>query len=438
MELYYSFPDNQLKYEALENYFSSQVLFNLNYSQNNKQLDSVFWEQEIISDKPVTNFNTNLIGLKVILVPQGSLFFDFTVYSTSKNKQNIIPIYTKSISVNSPNYDKQSVEVSSLQIASILEPESKKSFDWSQSFLKNSLYVVPNPGVDLVGDSLVLNCYFEIYNAKKSSPDGLDIVYTVLDAGKTEVFHYPRKKKSYADAMVEFISLPVDALPTGVYYLQVDVISSNSEKFKSELKKFYVTNFEIPPTPLTEFYESEQFELSEFSTLSDEGVDNHFAQIRPLASDYETGIWDNCTTLGAKRRFLFSFWVNRNPDTTKPYNLALEEFREKISYSNKYFKYGLNEEGWRTPRGRITIKYGHPNLVDRHESNGTIPAYEIWKYDILEGGSEFVFIDMKNNGYFHLVHSTIAGEIRNENWYEQYIEKQDPDQDFKYRKNNFR
>ena len=438
MELYYSFPDNALSYKAAEDQFKANIIFTLNIHDGKNIIDSVQWEQEIFSDKSVSKYSTDLIGLKVILVPKGKFSVLFNGYATRENLISGIPLFYREYSLVSSKFDKNSLSISDLQIASVIESQSKSSGKWSKSFLKNSLYVVPNPGSDIIGDSLFLNCYYEIYNAKSKSPEGIDIVYTVLDAGKKEVFHYPKKKKTFSDAMVEFVSLPINALPTGVYYLQVDVIPADENKVQSVLKKFYVSNFSIPPQPVTEYYEDQQFEQSEFATLSEHGVQKHYDQIKQISNDYELGIWDKCTTLGAKQRFLFAFWAKRNTDTTKPYNLALEEFREKISYADKYYKYGLNDEGWRTPRGRVLLKYGHPTLIDRHSAKATQPAYEVWKFDEIQGGLEFVFIDLQNNGYFQLVHSNATGETRNENWLEQYIEKQDPNQNFEYNRNQFR
>jgi hypothetical protein len=42
--------------------------------------------------------------------------------------------------------------------------------------------------------------------------------------------------------------------------------------------------------------------------------------------------------------------------------------------------------------------------------------YEIWHYYNLQGGVIFVFGDRRGFGRFELLHSTLVGEIKDENW----------------------
>lgn len=46
--------------------------------------------------------------------------------------------------------------------------------------------------------------------------------------------------------------------------------------------------------------------------------------------------------------------------------------------------------------------------------------HEIWRYDNIQGGVIFVFVDIDGTENFVLVHSTALYEIRNENWYRQF------------------
>jgi len=42
--------------------------------------------------------------------------------------------------------------------------------------------------------------------------------------------------------------------------------------------------------------------------------------------------------------------------------------------------------------------------------------YEIWHYYNLQGGVIFVFGDRTGFGSYELLHSTLVGEIKNEEW----------------------
>lgn len=430
LELYYSLPSNLLQFETNAELKTARVGFGMAVIEDGIVVDSAEWVQEI-SYKAGDNIEaSDLIGIRILPVRKGVFELKFIVVDMLNRENRFI----RSIDVNSPEYSISKLALSDLQIASIIEHEEQASSKWNESFKKNSLYVVPNPGADVIGTSPVLYSYLEIYNAKKIAPDGLKVIYTVLDAARREVFSVPRAKKSFSDAMVEYISLPIDALPSGVYYLRIKVQSVSNPLIDSisVTKKIYVTNYEIPPEQIEQFYESLSFEQSEFATMNEEKVAIFYEQIKPISTEYERGVWEKCETLSARQKFLYTFWEDRKTDTTKSYNAALEEFRDKINYANRNFKYGLNEDGWRTDRGKIYVKYGKPTQVLRYTAKGEQPAYEVWKYDEMQGGIEFVFIDFRNNGMFRFVHSTALGEMSNPNWFEQYIEKQDPDPNFKY------
>jgi len=64
----------------------------------------------------------------------------------------------------------------------------------------------------------------------------------------------------------------------------------------------------------------------------------------------------------------------------------------------------------------VYVLYGGPNDIQRRLSNSTGRPYQIWRYDEIQGGVEFVFIDLTGVGGFQLVHSTLRGEIQDYEW----------------------
>jgi len=435
LEVYYAFPDNCIKLLHDGDLKRGSIGFAIGVISDGEIVDSVQWIQEINIPAENKDYVSDLVGLKTILVPFGEYTLKFIALDMfDRNSRDI-----REIDFKSERYSKEVISASDLQIAAAIDPESKPTQKWNPSFLKNSLYVIPNPGRDVLGSSPEINSYIEIYNAKTLSADGLNVTYIVENAGNREVFRINREKKAYSDAMVEYISIPVGALPTGVYYftIKVEPVSGTETSAVVKKKKIYVSNYEIPPTAIDEFYENLPFERSEFATMTEEQVETSFEQIQYITSDYEKDVWDKCQTIGAKQRFLYTFWQSRNTDTTKPYNQALEEYRVRIQYANKHFRFGLNKEGWRTERGRVYLQYGPPSEIESHVRVGEEPAYDKWMYHDYQGGIEFVFVDFLSNGRYQLVHSNAMGEAQNPNWYEQYIQKQDPDPNFQYQKRNW-
>jgi GWxTD domain-containing protein len=77
----------------------------------------------------------------------------------------------------------------------------------------------------------------------------------------------------------------------------------------------------------------------------------------------------------------------------------------------------MGREGWRTDRGRVLIRHGEPEDVERFPFTTTRAPYEIWNY--YEGTrATFVFADMNANGDFRQVYSTVPGEVSFPNWEE--------------------
>lgn len=114
--------------------------------------------------------------------------------------------------------------------------------------------------------------------------------------------------------------------------------------------------------------------------------------------------------------FIYNFWEKRdklNPDK------AWKAYTERIKEVNKLFK-GSGQAGFETDRGRIYIQYGKPNdrIIVNNES-GALP-YEIWQYYATEKqGLEGVFLFYKPGrslGDYQLLHATVVGERRNNNW----------------------
>ena len=114
--------------------------------------------------------------------------------------------------------------------------------------------------------------------------------------------------------------------------------------------------------------------------------------------------------------FIYNFWEKR--DKVNPAK-AWKAYTERIMEVNKLFK-GSGLSGYETDRGRIYIQYGKPNdrIIVNNES-GALP-YEIWQYYSTEKqGQEGVFLFYKPGrslGDYQLLHSTVVGERRNNNW----------------------
>ena len=76
-----------------------------------------------------------------------------------------------------------------------------------------------------------------------------------------------------------------------------------------------------------------------------------------------------------------------------------DEYFRRINYANRNYT-AFGQPGWITDRGRILIKFGFPDDVERHPFEMGSQPYEIWRYYALR--KTFVFIDPTGFGDYRL------------------------------------
>jgi len=97
---------------------------------------------------------------------------------------------------------------------------------------------------------------------------------------------------------------------------------------------------------------------------------------------------------------LVQFWKKYDRDSSTEYNEVMAEFYSRVDFVVTEFKSLNDDNGLMTDRGKIYVKYGKPDKVER-SYNQQYQVLEIWKYTELN--KEFVFADITGLGNFTLV-----------------------------------
>lgn len=423
IEIYYGFLDTSFSYVKKGNKYFAQISMQINFYFNDSLYDQSEWIVFHERENKVINSGDEylLVGQKNFEVPSG-VPIRFLIKAIDSNNASNSTILT--YEVKNPIFDLRSIQISDVQFAQLIEGADTSSYIWQSEFLKGKYYVVPNPTREIVGNSPKLFSYFEYYIPKSKLNHQLKIEYRIYDLLNNEVYYNFRKVQgsNKGNALMDINGFAIDALPSGAYYFEVKILDSVNNTFCSTARrKFYLINPDMPPQPIKVFSESELFSKSIFSIMKDEELDLEFEKAKYVANEYEKQLYRELQTVDSKRRFLFSFWKRRNPDTSLVYNRAYEDFNEKIEYANRFFSIGNAIEGWKTDRGRILIQYGEPTSREFHPRQGTNRSYEVWFYAKHEGGTYFYFVDLNGNGNFVLVHSNANGEPYNDTWYTDFV-----------------
>lgn len=96
---------------------------------------------------------------------------------------------------------------------------------------------------------------------------------------------------------------------------------------------------------------------------------------------------------------LSSYWSKYDPNPGTVFNEVMAEYYNRVDYAIKEFKGIGKDDGAKTDRGVVYIKFGQPEKIER-TSNSMGQIIETWKYSNPE--RRFSFIDKKGTGNFTL------------------------------------
>ncbi len=193
------------------------------------------------------------------------------------------------------------------------------------------------------------------------------------------------------------------------------ITDSGQNKIVEEKKRFYIYNSGIAVINENSTDDNSYLQ-SDIAGYSKEQLMKEFEESSYIMTDLVKENFRKLNNVDLQKKYFFNFWKALNPDKTKPYNVFKKEYFERVKYANKNFKY-QGMPGWRTDRGRVYCLYGKPSEIEKHPFESTTRAYEIWTYDVIQGGVEFDFVDLTGDGgQFVLANSTAKNELSDVNW----------------------
>jgi len=269
--------------------------------------------------------------------------------------------------------------------------------------------------------------YLEIYNTDTDEHLGADSSFVIFSTfrnknGKllNELGSYKRDKGKPAVGILNEID--ITKLPSGNYFFIVEVRNKKNKLLSYSIKEIQRAN--------TDFIEKEEAGDNLLSNNFTNGIemskiDYHLECLRPKASEAEMhtirGLLANGDST-EKRNYFFNFWYKRYKNQAQ--TEYIKYARNIKNADNKFSCYGrpsyLNEQG------RVYLKYGPPNRIETEftdpsrNASTTQKEYQIWNYYNIAGGqSNRIFVFLRSNGgncEYDLVHSTVNGELQNQDW----------------------
>lgn len=290
-----------------------------------------------------------------------------------------------------------------------------KSTDNKSIFYKNTLEVIPN-AAGLYGKNInELYYYAELYNLSPANiSDEFTVRRRILNSNNEELMVSDKKLKRSAESRVEFGMFKVDTLKTAGYFFELSLIDESKNLNIVKSKKFFM--YTSADDRQSSDKGQQDYLKSEYVILNEKDLDDLFDKSIYIRTDEDVKRYNALTTVDEKRKFMFAFWKEKDNMPMTPQNEYKIAFFKRMNEANNQFKEDYNP-GWKTDRGRMYVLYGPPSEIEHYPFEGDKRSYEVWKYDVLQGGTESDFIEKETGtGVYRLVNSTIRGEFRDANW----------------------
>ncbi len=356
-----------------------------------------------------TNIGSNFIDQKRYKLLNGKYNFELTIVDNGNDKNKEVVKQDFEI-----NYEKNKISISDIIL---LESYAKASAN--KQFNRNGLEMVPFVNNFLPTNVGKLIFYSEIYNTQLVTANETYLLsYYLQNAnGSNKLSNYTQNKKVLAkDVIVLLNEFDISLLPSGSYYVVVELRNRNNEIIASK------SNF---------FQRSNKALSGDISSISGIAFDNSFAAkynkeemienikcLAPISIQQEL---DYTKTLLANddetlmRQYLIYFWEKRHPGESA---IKWAEYEEQVKIVNAKFSSPFTK-GYASDRGFIFLKYGAPNNIRFNDMDNQAYPYEIWQYFKIKTFSnrKFVFFSPDNiRNEMVLLHSNLVGERNDPQW----------------------
>jgi GWxTD domain-containing protein len=414
LEIFYSLPESQILYVPDgAGGFSCQIAMALQIFHEETLWASKLWKiEKSLKDTSALGGNLQIVDmLRYVLEKPGQ--YRVTLHAKDVNRQQID---SASVSFTAHDFSAgKAVALSDLELASSIEKLAPES---TGVFAKNTMEIVPNPGLLYGEHAPKLYYYFEAYRLLGGVPGSRYKARCLIkDSGNKIVeglMNPDRTKKKAFDSSVELGLVDVSSLASGIYTLVCGIADSVGQLLASREKKFYIYNPGVVPVPTPGLAPSPG-SFGPLDLLSEAELDKEFEMMQYVTAKEERKFFKNLQNIAAKREFIFSIWLQPRPNQPLSGLAFRQQYLERVQEANAQYGSALRQ-GWKADRGRVYILYGPPSNIERFPSTQETKPYEIWTYHELQGGAEFIFADRYGFKNYELIHSTLRGELSNLNW----------------------
>jgi|GEM_PF-3541644 len=320
----------------------------------------------------------------------------YTIRQSVFNSENKV-LAQGEFEVEVPDFSSGGAMLSEIELVSAVVEQKERTL-----FSKYGVYdIIPKGSAVYDPGKQDIQLLLEMYGLGSKGTD-YRVTASVLDLNGRLVHGFETEQFSVSQDMEVYINrFDIGVLKNGIYDFAIAVEPVGGSEMK-RVKRIYIRNA---------VQDIDASAGGIYSDLDSVQLDSVLANLISLIDKDELDLFRRSSEKG-KREFLTNFWSDRVLRRGEGFRREIEQ---RISYANRQFS-SLFQRGAITDRGQILIKYGYPDDVQVYSSISEGKPHDIWFYNKLEGGVEFIFVDLDNSGHYELVHSTMRGEKQNSNW----------------------
>lgn len=374
-EIYIGFPCNILSYLSTEQADKLSAKFKIKVSiktDSNKLVDEVELERVsyINSVEEAKTHNANILEQMEIMLTPGNYKIETNIKQLDKDSSSWS--VDKEVEIKEPD---MTLYISDIELSSNIDTVSGTG-----KFVKNGLNIIPLPQRIIGEPYSTLYTYAEIYNLKIKT--NYEVKYTILNDSAAVTADVPVKTLvAGVTNLTEIEALNIAKLDAGNYVLKIEITQESNKVVKK--KAFIVT----------------KLAKQRVKMASDEDL-KYAALIRYIATSEDMKTYNKLSDSG-KQTFITEFWRKKSPE-------ELRRFVEGMKYADE--KFGSSEEKGRdSDMGRMWIKYGKPDEIEKFQQDPTYHNAEKWNY-YRGKGIVFIFVDKTGYGKYKLMYSSIKEE----------------------------
>lgn len=394
-EFYYQIPFEQLEFRPVGAGFEAEFKTGVTLSDSAGQvLLRDEWTQPLAAAQREEIAGRSLPNQFELTLSPGRYFISLAVSDSHSGKQGIAESWFRARAI-----PENGLALSDLQAASSIAVDTSQS-----KFSKNGLKVVPHASAEFSPSQPLFYFYFEIYNLAPA--DSYEVHYSMKNAHGEVLRSLPAKMaRAQASSSVEVGGIHAGNLPDSIAFLAIDVRERRAGERAAIEKAFRIRASAAAWREHLPDLELEQMTEAEFKL--------HLEQAQYLLSDDDKSML-KALEVAAQKSFVGRLWRQLDPRPETPANEFREEYYKRVRYAEEKFSSGFSP-GWKSDRGRIAIKFGAPNEVERYPAKTTARPYEVWTY-YREGRKQFIFADIEGFGKYVLIYSSDERELTRPDW----------------------